>query len=264
MNKNIIQYHLKKNLFSLRFLAIIAISVLIFYINVYTTNDWNQLENRNFINYVITFDGIGVGTDVYLFFIPFLSSLLGGALWGSEVRARRNLFVLSRCKKKIYQNSLLFTSFLLGGIAGVFPVVLNLMVAWINFPHFDKIPKHSEYPVFQTDFWGDALFNRMPAVTIILLVLLIFVFSGFFSLLSLSLSFIYPKVVIEMLAPFIASFIIYLVTFSIGLSSYSLNSFLNFSYTSNRGVWGMLVYLVLFVFIIGGLVIKLDRSDTLD
>ena len=101
MNKEIVKKNLINNLISYRFFLIILISYLLSYINIITSTDWEKYGINNFLLYTLNFNS-GKGTSYYIILLPFFAALMGGSLFGDEVRNRINILTLTRISKKNY------------------------------------------------------------------------------------------------------------------------------------------------------------------
>lgn len=100
MNLRLVKSQIIRNIFSFRFLFVIIIGYILTYIELHSTNRWEEIGKENFLLYTMIFDRIGLVTMYFLMGLPFIASLVGGSLYGQEVRSNRNLFHLARLSKK--------------------------------------------------------------------------------------------------------------------------------------------------------------------
>lgn len=264
MNYKLIKWKLISNLTSARFVFIIIMSFLFTYIQIKTTNNWEEMGLNNFLLYSLNF-GLGKGTSYYILLLPFLSSLMGGSLIGEEIRSRRNIFQQTRISKKEYTLSMLFTSFILGGIGGALPMIISFICSFIKSPYLKT--NLGEYQIFNHDFWGYQIFNRSNLMMACLLLLIIFIFCGLFSMLSVSLSYFFPLKIIETLFVMIFFYIMFFIFSLLNLDVLSYNVFLNFpvSQDFNNSLFALIGYAIIFVVIIAATTlweIKTDDFET--
>lgn len=249
MNKEIIKKNLINNLLSYRFFLIIIVSYLLSYINIITTTDWQKYGINNFLLYTLNFNS-GKGTSYYIIILPFLAAIMGGSLFGNEVRSRINILILSRISKKKYLSSLLFSSFILGGIGGTFPIMVSLLCSYLKLPYFDR--NLGQFRIFEKSFWGFELFSTHPVLTIILLSLIIFIFSGLLANLSLAISYFLPLKIIETVLVFIVSYISFLIVSLLNLDILNHNVFINYKVSESfpNSLYSLIGYIVVLFLII--------------
>lgn len=225
MNIKLIRAAILKNIFSIRFLIVLIISFILTYIELHTTNKWDVLGKENFLLYTIVFDGIGRGTGLYLASLPLLASLVGGTLYGQEFRSRRNIFHLARLSKKEYLLSLSIAGFILGGISVITPLLINGLTAWFRLPYFSQ--NLGQFTIYEKTFFAYSFAVKHPILIILLVILVFFIYGGLFSLLSISISYLYTNIVLEVSGIFIMSFITYLLLQVLALEHFHFYWYLN-------------------------------------
>lgn len=265
MNKEIIKKNLINNLLSYRFFFIILISYLLAYINIVTATNWEEYGINNFLLYTLNFNS-GKGTSYYILLLPFLAALMGGSLFGDEVRSRINILTLTRIPKKDYLHSLVFSSFVLGGIGGALPIIVSLICAYLKLPYFEK--NLGQFAIFDKSFWGFDLFSKHPVGTILLLLLIIFVFSGLVANLSLVISYFIPLKIVETVFVFIGSYLLFLGVSLLNLDIFSHNVFLNYKVSEafpNAGyaLLGYSIFLPLVIYLTTHWEINYDGFQTI-
>ncbi|MCH5426034.1 MULTISPECIES: hypothetical protein [Bacteria] len=249
MNKEIVKKNLINNLISYRFFLIILISYLLSYINIITSTDWEKYGINNFLLYTLNFNS-GKGTSYYIILLPFFAALMGGSLFGDEVRNRINILTLTRISKKKYLISLIFSSFILGGIGGTFPIIISMICSYLKLPYFDS--NLGQFAIFDKSFWGFELFSTHPILTIVLLILITFVFCGLLANLSLVISYFIPLKIIETVLVFILSYILFLIVSLLNLDILNHNVFINYKVSESfpNSFYSLIGYIVVLSIIV--------------
>lgn len=232
MNLRLVKSQIVRNIFSFRFLFVIIIGYSLTYIELKSTNHWDEMGKDNFLLYTMIFDNIGAVSMYFLTSLPFIASLVGGSLYGQEVRSKRNLFHLVRLSKRTYLTSLAVASFILGGIASVIPLLINLVTAAFKMPYL-KVDLGS-FAIYGKYFFAQKWAEIHSFSMIALVIGIFFIFGGLFALFSLSISYFYANQLIEVLGMFIISFVLNLFLMLIGLSSLHFYSFLDFISASHK------------------------------
>lgn len=244
MDKALFKSQMKYQLISWKTILITVISLLLILVEIKTTNDWRYLRSNNFLHYVLVFDRYSKAGGMYLLVLPLLSAMLGGTLYSLEKRSGRIKFLYARVAKPSMIKTTAVSSFLLGGIAALIPIILSLIVAIVYFPHFKFIsPLTSQFPIFSQDFLGYKLFAHSQMLTIIILLLILFVFGGLIAVLAMNVSFFVKTKYSEVLLPFVGSFVWYLIVSVLGFPEIGHIVFLDFPIT--EGFRHTIIYLVI-------------------
>lgn len=249
MNQKIIKTQLVNNIISYRFMLIILISFILTYINIITSNNWQILGENNFLLYTLDFN-TSKGTGYYLIILPFLASFLGGGLIGEETRSNRQILILTRISKSDYLHSSLFSSFLLGGIGAISPMLTSLVCSYLKLPYFNNI--YGDYEIFQKNFWGYHLFETNPLFCVILLLIIIFLFGGLLSNCTIIISYIIPLKIVENLFIFFFIFITTILFELINMADFSPSIFLNFPISGEfpYSFYALISYIILLLLFI--------------
>lgn len=226
MNLRLVKSQIIRNIFSFRFLFVIIIGYVLTYIELHSTNRWGEIGKENFLLYTMIFDRIGLVTMYFLMGLPFIASLVGGSLYGQEVRSNRNLFHLARLSKKTYVVSLSIASFILGGLASIVPLMINLVTAAFKMPSLQV--ELGNFSIYGEKFFAQNWAMVHPFSMIALVLGIYFIFGGLFALFSLSISYFYANQLIEILGVFIISFVSNLLLEIINLGNLHFYSFLDF------------------------------------
>ena len=224
MNGSIIRRQMHSNLWSGRTAIIIMLSVGMIAMQWWTTHHASFVlydHEPTFLADVMLFSQFGSGTGLYLFLMPFLAALLGGSLVAEERYWKRAPFVISRCSRPIFLRSSLCAGFLLGGIGGLMPLALNMLIMGLINPHMSFIDGTewdatglylNHYVLVSSKSWAYPLYERNQWLCIAVICLLVFVISGLFATLAISCSLFIQRRHVELLVPFTLSLLWWLFT----------------------------------------------------
>jgi hypothetical protein len=232
MNKTLLKRQLKQQLLSWKMLLIVLIGIGLTALEFKTTNQWKLIESYNFLHYVVVFDRYSVAAQIYLIVLPLLAGLLGGGVYSIEKHSGRLNLMKSRIPLPEIVKTTSISSFLLGGIASIIPIMISMLGALIYMPAFKFLsPFKTMYPIFTQDFWGFKIYEHSQILMVLILLLLLFIFGGLIAITAMSISF-YSKVKhIEVLLPFVGLFVWYLVVSLIGFPELGHIVFLDFPIT---------------------------------
>lgn len=86
-------------------------------------------DNANFINnaylHLTGFDDTGVGTNLYYLVLPIMSGLAASSVYSEDLHGNLLKFILRRVNFKQYIRKTLGTGFIVGGIVGALPLLLE-------------------------------------------------------------------------------------------------------------------------------------------
>lgn len=280
MNGSIIRRQLRNNLLSGRMAIIIALSAGIIAVQWWTTNRASFVlyeHESTFLADVMLFSQFGSGSGLYLFLLPFLAALLGGSLVAEERYWKRVPFIISRCSRPILLRSSLCSGFILGGIGGLLPLALNMIIMGISNPHMSFIEGSewdhtgmylNRYVLVSSQSWAYPLYMRNQWLCIGVISLLIFVMGGLFATVSIASSLFIRRRHVELLVPFTLSLLWWMFTTN-GKGwhdQWSHIVFLNFSPATvdelrAQNYVGMVISIILLVLVSSTLIIVKERQD---
>jgi hypothetical protein len=110
--------------------------------------------------------------------------------------------LVTRVALKRYYSAKTVAVFLSAGCVAVFPLILDLFLTALFFPAVIPEPTAGTFAMSETRMWCD-LFNTHPLAYIFLYLLLIFLYAGLLSIMSIVLSYIIANRVFIVLASFI-------------------------------------------------------------
>ncbi|BDR54675.1 hypothetical protein KIMH_07860 [Bombiscardovia apis] len=128
------------------------------------------------------------------------------------------------------QQSLL-SGFILGGTAGLFPLVCSGVIAIIHRPHMwfvDGTLNEYNYPLIDKESWVYGFYQQNQIALMLVTFVYVFILSGLFADIAVAVSFFTKKRYIEVIAPFVLVLALHIiVSNSTQISLYGL-SHINF------------------------------------
>ncbi len=278
----VFRLQLFRTLRSWRFPAIAGIGIVLIVLNYWTVFHSTFVLPKSkptFFRYMMLFSDVGSGGAIYCMLLPCIAALAGGGLYSDEKNSGRLRMVLTRAGRHDVLRSSFCAGFVLGGLGGVLPLLLNLVIAVIRQPHMSFIdgvdhiasnPYFSYYPVIQADSWLYPLYKTNQLLMLLVVFLMIFVLSGTYACLAIGASAFIGKRYVEILVPFAVSLLIWLLPAVLPIhvqlvaNEFSQVVFLNFSADSGPyGIWGVTANVVLF-FVFSGVLYEIElRRDAL-
>ncbi|MBT1178991.1 MULTISPECIES: hypothetical protein [Bifidobacterium] len=193
------------------------------------------------------FNQYGSASTLYLYLLPFLAALMGGSVWAAEERSGRLINMLSREGRSVLLRTSMLSGFVLGGLGGVLPLIINLLVSAIQTPYMSFIDGTSvnaegmvlgRYVLIDSSSWAYPLYATSQPLLIAVILLMVFVLSGAFSLLALGASLFIRRKHVELLVPFVVSLVWWMLpslTGGLVPDEWSQIIFLNFSHWDPPG-----------------------------
>lgn len=218
VNGALLGKQLVSNLRSLRMLALVALSVALIGMQYWTVHHaayWRWGSKPTFLREVMLFNADGNGSGLYLFMLPFLAALLGGGVLAKERFSGRLYEVLAREGRGTVLRTSVLSGFLLGGIGGSLPLIVNLIAAAIAIPHLSFIDGDAvdhttgqvlpRYVLIDATSWAYPMYRINQVLLILFIILLVFVVAGLFSAVAVGASFFTRHRYVELLVPFVLS-----------------------------------------------------------
>lgn len=221
---------------------------------------WGQALTINHINaehwvqnaflHLTGFDNTGIGSPIYFIVLPLLSSLASGSLLQEDKINRFKNLNLIRIKPVKYLTTILTSSFLIGGLAGILPLVLEASYFFFKYP-VKILPYTRDTEIIDKSGWSFNLFMHHPFIFWLMFILIIFIFSGIFSQISIVSSYYSIHRGLETIIPFI---IVILSIILGGLTNLNieLNVLIapNYSNESSSSLFYIIAYILVFEIII--------------
>ena len=180
--------------------------------------------------YLSEFEGKGIGTIYphtwyekwiggewwtllsYVFFI--IIPLLAAGPWGSSLHSDRksgytkNLFV--KGKKSYYYISKYICSFLCGGVTVIAPLIVNILLSAATLPSLTPQAVTGTSTIFANCMWSK-LFYTTPNLYVLFYLVIIFTYSGLFSVLATVMGAITESGFVALVFPFIVNLFAYII-----------------------------------------------------
>lgn len=218
MNLNLFNRQFVSGLCNVRLGVVAVIGAFLIVFHYWTSYHAQFLPTPSpptFLRYTMVFSGDpGSATDLYLFILPFLAALVGGSVYAKERLSGRLSELVVRTGRMAAMRTSLCSGFLLGGVGGTLPLLLNMIYAFIRTPHMtfiDGTPSTAKglvpnvYVLIQGDAWLYPLYAYNQILFVIVTVLLIFLYSGLFATIAVGSSFFIRRKNVEIAVPFVLS-----------------------------------------------------------
>ncbi|MDD4414479.1 MAG: hypothetical protein PHR14_08050 [Oscillospiraceae bacterium] len=203
------------------------------------------------------------GLPSYLFFlvIPLLASLPYGDSYFQDRKTGYIRHILIRQNKVQYYVAKFIAVFLSGAVVVVIPLIINLGMSALILPSvLPEVSTHT-HAIYAHSMWS-SLYYAHPYVYIGLYLLLIFIFSGLWASISLSVSFFSGNRYVVLLFPFVFYVFIHAITNLLNIDRMSPSVFLRPSqpeaYISFPIILGEAVLLLLMT---GGFFVAKGKAD---
>ena len=218
MNGALLRSQVRRNLCGVRMMAIVALSLGLIFMQYWTVHHaayWRYASAPTFLREVMLFNHDGNGSGLYLFVLPFLAALLGGSVYANERMSGRVRALLPRDGRSTILGTSMLSGFILGGIGGVMPLAINLVLAAAAIPHLSFIDGDAvdeatglvaqQYVLIDYTSWAYPLYRFSQPLLIAFMLALIFVISGLFATIAVGVSFFTRHRYVETVVPFVLS-----------------------------------------------------------
>lgn len=191
---------LKRLLFSWQSLVAELVGFAIVIGEVFTYNRYSAEGFPGPFMRMVGYATSGIG-NTYFLLVPLMCGLAAGFLFMQDKSSNMAVLLTSRSSRKTYINSVLASTFLAGGIVGIFPLVCDGVY------HFSRYglntTTHDPYlSVIDKLSWGYQLFNSHPLLFWLLMLTIDFIFCGLFANISVVASYFDIKKGVESIVPF--------------------------------------------------------------
>lgn len=211
---------LKDDFISFRWILVVAFTIGIVYLHYATAFRpvWDLPRLYTFLNYTLFFNNSSDGDILYSLLLPFLAALGGGSIYAVDKLSNRLTFVTSRIYRKQFLKSNIVTSFLLGSFSGSLPFWVTVIIGLVKEPHMHFVsgltrqnPYGGDYPIILSDSWAYKYYESNQKLFFIIVCLYITIFCGLLSVLSLLISCYVRIRYIELIIPFVLSYLVYML-----------------------------------------------------
>ncbi|WP_033521732.1 hypothetical protein [Bifidobacterium bohemicum] len=204
---------------------------------------------------MMLFSQDGNGSILYMYLLPIVAALLGGSVFAREKFSGRLRELEPRPSRSSLLNTSLCSGFILGGLAGVSPLLINLVFAVAKAPHMSFISGRStvisnpngkkamSYVLIEEHNWAYPLYKFSQPLLVVLVFLSVFVVAGLLADIAVGASFFSRYKHVELLVPFVLFLIAwYAPEISGGLLPYDLDlSYMEFLYVALMTVNGAFI-----------------------
>lgn len=244
-------------------LLAVLIGLLVVVIQALTINQVNATRGvNNAFLHLTGFDFSGSGTTIYYLILPLMCGLAASSTYQEDKRNHRLSQLLSRRTQRQYLFSTTASSFIVGGLVGILPLLVEAGYFFINF-QVTNAPTGRDYQIISPAGWGYNLFIHNTLLFWLCTILITFVFSGLFSLMGLVSSYFEIHSGVETIIPFVISFITLLAANLTGEVETSLYYVLTPTYSNGYSYtqWVLLGYLLVILLAVFGLTWRQSKQD---
>ena len=192
-------------------------------------------------------DSFPVQSFLYYLLLPLIAALPGGAALYEDMENNFIANVCIRCSKGCYLAAKYIAVFLTGGIAFVFPLILNVLIAAAHFPALIPEPISNIGP--SGNFMFFELYFSHPWIYLFFFLLLAFLFAGGCASISLLASFYVHNKAGVLLTPFAVYFGVYCINNIAYRMDFSPNYFLIGGVGIENG-WILPIYEICFLVVL--------------
>lgn len=216
---------------------------------------------------MLLFNYFGSGTQLYLLLMPFLAALAGGSVYADERLSNRLPMLAARTPRPTVAGSSMVSGFVLGGLGGAAPLLTSLVVALIREPHMEFVDgvQHDAvyYPIITSDSWVYGLYRDHQPLLLLLTVLYVFVLCGLLADLAVAVSFHTRHRYVEIMMPFVITYVLWLVLDNTPLPGLHFMRFLDLRMANYPGcVIGAAISLPLLAILLAVLYLLEVRRET--
>ena len=199
-----------------RMVIILMVSAILMGVQFWTTHYGSFVLSDSaptFLREVMLFSREGTGFGLYLFLLPLLAALLGGDTVAVERHSGRLLALLPRVGRRRLIRTSMASGFLLGGLGGAMPLIVNLCVAAAMIPHLSFIngvenyDSGGRYVLISSRSWAYPLYTFSQPLLIGCIIALVFVVAGLYATIAVGTSMFIKRRHVEMLASFTLSLV---------------------------------------------------------
>lgn len=152
-----------------------------------------------------------LGSTIYFFIFPILIAIPYGWSYCSELKSGYIKNAATRCGKMKYFMSKYISSFIVGGLTMIIPLLTNFLLTAAFIPAYQPQVNYMQYyGVFSNTFLSE-MFYIHPNLYILIYILLNFIFCGLIACLSCTIANILKNRVIAVLFPFVVTLIIHYI-----------------------------------------------------
>ena len=169
-----------------------------------------------------------LGTTVFFFIIPILTTIPYGWSYCSELKIGYVRNVITRCGKMQYFISKYIATFISGGLAVTIPLICNFILTASFIPVYQPQVRYMQYyGIFSNTFLSE-VFYQNPVIYVLIYIFIDFIFCGLIACLSCTSANIIKNKIVAMLTPFGVLLLLNYISGIIKISSNIETSPMNF------------------------------------
>ncbi len=243
----------------------LLIEFLIIITQAITINPANANFTNNAFLHLTGFDGTGLGSRFYYFILPLTCALAAGSTFQEDKQTHFLKAILARRPTYKYLVTTLTSSFLVGGIIGCLPLIIEGCHFFLHYS-VKRLPEHFELMPIAKGGWGYPIFSTHPLLFWLITIIIIFIFSGLFSLISLCASYYELRKGIEIVIPFGIVFISLLLSNLLNISEISITYLITPTFSNDYpySFYALIGYFLLGIGTVALLTWRKSKKDVFD
>ena len=139
---------------------------------------------------------------LYFYLIPIIACIPHASSLLTDYQSNFISQMVTRIDIKKYYFAKIISVFISAGTVVIVPLLLNLLLTACFFPTLIPEVTAGTFSILSTSMWSE-LFYRHPMIYVLLYLIIIFLFSGFFALSSILLMYIAPNKLLITIAPMV-------------------------------------------------------------
>ncbi|MCI6271001.1 MAG: hypothetical protein SPF31_02125 [Lactobacillus delbrueckii] len=225
--------------------------------------------NAHFINsayvHLTGFDYTGLGSRSYYVILPLTAALSAGSTIAEDKKQHFREMQLSRFPLNKYFASCSASSFIFAGLIAILPLICEGIFFFSQYSLAPLSRKYELTPI-NPGGWSADLFYTHPIVFWLLGLLIVFIFAGLLSQLSLIASAFGLRNGLEVIVPFAITLTSSILRDFSGFEPLSIPSIITPTFSNEYPftVFGLIVYPILIIAIVWGSFLIKERNDVLD
>ena len=159
----------------------------IFFTLTHFLSQWGflSLSKDNSIFYqLIGFNQFGIGMNVYVIFLPFISGFISSGIWSEDKSKNLNLLITARMDWKQYINTSAISSFVIGCFTGILPILFHTWVVLMLYP----INGSDIYNLFSLSCVNSYIYHSSNIKLYFIYLFIWLIYSGVYSLMGFCFS----------------------------------------------------------------------------
>lgn len=252
--KKLIRIELERMLRNKMFLGILFIGILITMIEFFLVPMKNSLDiigkyNGNVNDTISTvfnswFFSLNYKAiplrKLYVMIMPLLATFAYCGSYISDIKNGYLKNLYTRTEKYKYLLSKCIISNIAGGVAVVFPLLLNLALCSMVLPSVKMEPVLGFYEPGGFKLMSNIAYSH-PYIYVFIYVIIVFLYCSIFSTCSLIIAQFAPISFVALIFPFVLNYFCYIIQSFLGLSKYNPMKLMTIGYSYTNTLWGVFI-----------------------